>query len=156
MKQIFIISLGVLLIFGIISCDRKRVFEAYHTLDEKGWNKDSVVVFNVELTDTIRNHNLYVNIRNMGTYPYANLWLFLSIGSPDGITRTDTVEFSLAEASGRWKGSGLGDLHDNQILYKSSAYFPNKGIYTFQIKQGMRDNVLEGIRDIGIRIEKTY
>ena len=77
MKQIFIIGLGVLLIFGIISCDRKRVFEAYQTLDEKGWNKDSVVVFNVELTDTIRNHNLYVNIRNMGTYPYANLWLFL-------------------------------------------------------------------------------
>ncbi|MDP3434324.1 MAG: gliding motility lipoprotein GldH, partial [Bacteroidota bacterium] len=115
-----------------------------------------VVVFKVELTDTIRNHNWYVNIRNKGTYQYSNLWLFLSVGSPDGITRTDTVEFSLAEASGRWKGSGLGDLHDNQILYKSSVYLPHKGEYTFRIKQGMRDNVLEGIRDIGIRIEKTY
>ncbi len=156
MKQLLIIILGIFLISGIISCDRKRVFEAYQPLGEKGWNKDSVVVFNVELTDTIRNHNLYVNIRNKGTYPYSNLWLFLSIGSPDGISRTDTVEFSLAEASGRWKGSGIGDLYDNQILYKSSAYFPHKGNYTFQIKQGMRDNVLEGIRDIGIRIEKTY
>jgi len=156
MKQVLNISLGVLLILGIISCDRKRVFEAYQTFGEKGWHKDSVVVFNVALTDTTRNHNLYVNIRNKGTYPYSNLWLFLTVGSPDGITRTDTVEFSLAEASGRWKGSGIGDLHDNQILYKSSIYFPHKGEYTFQIKQGMRDKVLDGIRDIGIRIEKTY
>lgn len=155
-KQIFIYITGIFLIIGIVSCDRKRVFEAYKTLDDNGWNKDSVVIFDVALSDTIKNHNLYVNIRNKGTYPYSNLWLFLSVGSPDGKMVTDTVEFSLAEASGRWKGSGIGDLHDNQILYKSSVYFPHKGNYTFHIKQGMRDNVLPGIRDIGIRIEKTY
>lgn len=156
MKQIIYITLSILFIAGIASCDRKRVFEAYKTLDEKGWNKDSVVTFNINLTDTTRNHNLYVNIRNEGTYPYSNLWLFLTIGSPDGKQLTDTVEFTLAEPSGRWKGSGIGDLHDNQILYKSSVYFPKKGDYTFSIKQGMRDNVLQGIRDVGMRIEKTY
>ena len=156
MKQVIYYILCILLLAGIVSCDRKRVFEAYEQLDGQGWNKDSVVVFHVPLSDTTRNHNLYVNIRNKGTYPYSNLWLFLTIGSPDGKLLTDTVEFSLAEASGRWKGSGIGDLHDNQILYKSSVYFPHKGEYTFQIKQGMRDNVLEGIRDVGLRIEKTY
>lgn len=156
MKQIVFFILGTLLFAGIVSCDRKRVYESYQTLDENGWNKDSVLTFNVALTDTLRNHNLYVNIRNKGTYPYSNLWLFLTIGSPDGKLLTDTVEFSLAEASGRWKGSGIGDLHDNHILYKSSVYFPHKGEYTFQIKQGMRDNILPGIRDVGIRIEKTY
>lgn len=156
MKRITIYILGITLIAGVVSCDRKRVFEAYQPLSEKGWNKDSVVVFNVALKDTIRNNNLYVNIRNKGTYAYSNLWLFLTIGSPDGKFHTDTVEFSLAEPSGRWKGSGIGDLHDNQILYKSSVYFPHKGKYTFRIKQGMRDNVLQGIRDIGLRIEKTY
>lgn len=154
-KEIFYITI-LLIVTAFVSCDHKRVFEAYKTLDEKGWNKDSIVVFNFPLTDTTRNHNLYVNIRNKGTYGYSNLWLFLSIGSPDGKTVTDTVEFSLAEPSGRWKGSGIGDLHDNQILYKKSVFFPKKGNYTFRIKQGMRDNVLQGIRDIGLRIEKTY
>ena len=156
MKQVIFYILCILLFAGIVSCDRKRVFESYEKLDQGGWHKDSVVVFKVELTDTTRNHNLYVNIRNEGTYPYSNLWLFLSIGSPDGKNLTDTVEFSLAEASGRWRGSGIGDLHDNQILYKSSVYFSHKGEYIFQIKQGMRDNLLKGIRDVGIRIEKTY
>ena len=156
MRKALLYIVSILLVAGMASCDRKRDFEAYKTLDEKGWNKDSVVVFNVQLTDTMKNHNLYVNIRNKGTYGYSNLWLFLSIGSPDGKLVTDTVEFSLAEPSGRWKGSGIGDLHDNQILYKSSVYFPKAGDYTFSIKQGMRDNVLQGIRDIGLRIEKTY
>ncbi|HAH24246.1 MAG TPA: gliding motility lipoprotein GldH [Prolixibacteraceae bacterium] len=156
MKQVIFYILCILLFASTISCDRKRVFEAYRTLDQNGWNKDSVVVFKVALKDTTRNNNLYVNIRNKGTYPYSNLWLFLTIGAPDGKQHTDTVEFSLAEASGRWKGSGIGDLHDNQILYKSSVFFPHKGNYTFQIKQGMRDNVLQGIRDVGLRIERTY
>jgi gliding motility-associated lipoprotein GldH len=156
MKKAVFYIIGILLIAGITSCDRKRVFEEYKTLDKNGWNKDSVVVFKVNLDDTIKNHNLYVNIRNKGTYGYSNLWLFLSIGSPDGKMVTDTVEFTLAEPSGKWKGSGIGDLHDNQILYKKSVWFPQKGNYSFHIKQGMRDNVLKGIRDIGIRIEKTY
>jgi len=156
MKHLFSYFLSLSILAGLISCDRKKVFESYKSLDKNGWNKDSVVVFHTAITDTIKNYNLYVNIRNKGTYPYSNLWLFMTIGSPDGIIHTDTVEFSLAEPSGRWKGSGIGGLHDNQILYKNSVYFPRKGKYSFFLKQGMRDNVLQGIRDIGVRIEKTY
>jgi len=156
MRSFFITLLIFSLFIGIIACDQKKVFEAYHQIDEKGWNKDSVVVFNVHLTDTIKNHNLYVNIRNKGTYAYSNIYLFLTIGSPDGKMLSDTVEFTLADPSGKWRGSGIGGLHDNQIPYKSSVYFPHKGDYKFTIKQGMRDNVLQGIRDVGFRVEKTY
>jgi gliding motility-associated lipoprotein GldH len=156
MKNFLSYFLILSILAGIVACDRRRVFEAYRELDKNGWNKDSVLVFKVNLTDTIKNNNLFVNIRNKGTYPYSNIFLFMTIGSPDGKMVTDTVEFTLADPSGRWKGSGIGGLHDNQIPYKSSVYFPRKGIYTFQIKQGMRDNVLQGISDVGIRIEKTY
>jgi len=140
MRQFFSYFLIFSLIAGVIACDRKRVFEAYQKLDEKGWNKDSVVVFKVQLTDTIKNNNLYLNIRNKGTYKYSNIYLFLSVISPDETMRTDTVEFSLADPSGRWKGSGIGGLHDNQILYKSSVYFPRKGIYTFRRKNVLKSN----------------
>ena len=156
MRHFFIAFFTLLLITGLISCDRKKVFEAYHKIDEKGWNKDSVVVFNVHLTHTVRKNNLYVNIRNKGNYPYSNIYLFLSIGAPDGSLLTDTVEFTLADPSGKWRGSGIGGLHDNQIPYKSSVYFPHPGDYKFMIKHGMRDNVLQGIRDVGFRVEKTY
>ena len=82
MRQFFILIFAIALITGLISCDRKKVFEAYHQIDKNGWNKDSVVVFKVHLTDTIRNNNLFVNIRNKGTYAYSNIYLFMTIGSP--------------------------------------------------------------------------
>jgi gliding motility-associated lipoprotein GldH len=156
MRQIRYIVIFIFLLLGLASCDSKRVFESYQTIDKNGWNKDSLMVFDALIGDTTRNYNLFVNIRNEGSYAYSNLWLFLTINSPDGKMRTDTVEFSLAEPSGRWKGSGIGDLYDNQLPFKKSVYFPRKGIYSFSIKQGMRENVLKGIRDIGIRVEKTY
>ena len=116
MRQFLIVFLALSLITGLISCDRKKVFEAYHQIDEKGWNKDSVIVFKVHLTDTIKNNNLFVNIRNKGTYAYSNIYLFMTIGSPDGVMRTDTVEFTLADHSGKWRGSRR---HDRPALLAS-------------------------------------
>lgn len=155
MKRILQSLLVVLILAGLASCDRKKVYESYRELHPKGWNKDSLAVFNVQLTDTTNIHNLYINIRNKGTYPYSNLYLFLTVGSPDGTSLTDTIEVTLADPSGKWKGSGIGSLFDNQILYKSGVFFPHSGNYSFTLKQGMRDNLLEGIRDIGIRIERA-
>ncbi len=43
--------------------------------------------------------------------------------------RTDTFEFTLAEPSGKWKGSGIGCTN---VLYKNSVYFPRKGNYTLK------------------------
>ena len=65
MRQFFSYCLFILLIATLASCDQKKVFEAYHKIDENGWNKDSVVVFNVTLTDTIKNNNLLTTPRDI-------------------------------------------------------------------------------------------
>ncbi|WP_163715923.1 gliding motility lipoprotein GldH [Mangrovibacterium lignilyticum] len=145
----------IVLFFAVLlACDRQKEFEAYQSLDTSGWNKDSLVVFTVEFEDTLSSHNLYLNVRNSGDYQFSNLWLFVHIKSPDGTLLTDTLEFQLADPSGKWTGSGIGDLFDNQFTYKDNIYFPLPGKYEFSIQQGMRSETLKGIRDIGIRIEK--
>lgn len=149
------VILFLLTIVSFTACDRTRVFESYHEIDGTGWNKDSVVTFKFTIEDTIQGHNLYINLRNKGNYPNSNIWLFLSVDSPDGTTLSDTIEFTLADPTGKWLGSGLGDLFDNQIIYRSNIYFPQTGAYLFNIQHGMRSEILEGIRDIGIRVEKT-
>lgn len=153
MRLKYVISI-VALLFAIASCKQKKEFEAYKTLNSSGWNKDSVVVFPIDLNDTTGSHNLYLNVRNNGNYEFSNLWLFVNIKSPDGKLLTDTLEFQLADPAGKWLGSGIGDLFDNQFLYKKDVYFPVSGTYEFSIQQGMRSNPLKGIRDIGISIEK--
>lgn len=151
MKNLVFFGLFVVI---LVSCDSKRVFEDYKTIDNEEWNKDSVALFKVNLEDTTQNYNLYINIRNSGKYPNSNIWLFVDIKSPDGELLTDTVEYILADNRGKWVGSGIGDLFDSQFLYKQNVYFPHGGEYTFSIKQGMRETNLQGIQDIGLRIEK--
>ena len=151
MKRLFIV-----LIIGYIfsACDTNRVYEDYVSIPAEGWHKDSLLRFNVPSEDTIANHNIYINIRNQGNYANSNIWIFLEVNSPNGEVLTDTVEFILAEPSGKWKGSGIGDLYDNQFLYRQNVFFPESGEYGFSLQQGMRSDVLSGINDVGIRVEK--
>jgi len=151
MKNIF---KGILVLMILVACDSNRVFEEYKTIDPAGWHKDSVASFTVEIQDVESGHNLYMNIRNQGNYPNSNLWLFLEVQSPDGQMLTDTVEYILAEKTGKWTGSGIGDLFDNQFLYRQNVRFEKPGEYRFLIRQGMRAKQLKGIHDIGLRVEK--
>jgi gliding motility-associated lipoprotein GldH len=67
----------------------------------------------------------------------------------------DTVELTLADASGKWLGSGMGDIWDNRVLFKQSFRFPEKGTYQFALEQAMRVDPLPQVMDVGIRIEKV-
>jgi gliding motility-associated lipoprotein GldH len=150
MKDVF---KGIIFLMVLVACDANRVFEEYKPLEQDGWDKDSVARFDVEVGGTAQKYNLYINIRNKGNYPYSNIWLFVDIKAPDGILLTDTVEYILAERSGKWLGSGIGDLFDNQFIYRRSVLFEKAGTYQFVIRQGMRAQKLEGIHDVGLRVE---
>ncbi len=148
-----LVLMGIFLFFT--ACDPNRVYEKYQKIDKNGWHQDSIADFPVNITDTISRYNLYVNIRNKGSYPNSNLWLFMTISPPKGKSLKDTTEFILADLHGKWVGKGLGDMYDSQHLYKKNIFFPSSGIYHFRIQHGMRETLLSGIRDIGFRVEKT-
>ena len=86
-------------------------------------------------------------------YAYRNLYLFLTTRLPNNNRTRDTLELILADPQGNWLGKGFGALHDNQILVRRNLSFPLAGRYTFSLQQAMRQDVLEGVADVGIRIE---
>ncbi len=148
------IILSILVLTGFSSCDRNLIFEKYEPIAENGWHKDSLVVFNIPVTDTLQNHNFYINVRNDIEYKYSNLWLFIEIKQSGEVGITDTLEILLADPSGKWLGDGFGGIKTRQVKYKGGVYFPVSGEYQINIQHGMRDELLEGITDIGFRVEK--
>lgn len=150
--QITLLALPLLLLF---SCDTHRVFEQNVTIPSEGWDVKNKIKLEVEITDTIQPTNFYVNVRNADGYPYSNLFLFIKTVFPTGEQSNDTLECVLADEKGKWLGRGVGDIYDNQIPFKRNVLFPKKGIYKFEIEQGMRTDVVPLIMDIGLRIEKT-
>ncbi len=146
---------GLLLII-FSACDRNKIFEEYKPIPDSGWNQDSLVHFSIPVTDTLQQHNLYINVRNKVSYSYSNLWLFVEIVQPDGKAVKDTFEISLADPSGKWFGEGFGGLKTLQTIYRRNVYFPVSGEYKINIRQGMREENLEGISNIGFRVEKIH
>lgn len=153
MKTKLLRAIFVLLI--TVACTPNDVYMQYQTIPVEGWNKDSLYTFDVPISDSTALYNIYINVRNRGDYPYQNLWLFLSNMSPDSVIVNDSIECYLADQRGKWLGSGAGSLMEMPVLYKQNVRFKTSGTYRYQIVQGMRDDVLKGINDIGIRIEKV-
>jgi len=149
---IFPVALIALL---LISCDPNRVFEKNIRIPEGIWDRNNPVRFEVVVEDTITPHNLYINVRNTGMYPVSNLYLFVTTIAPSGHTIKDTVQVILADERGKWLGKGLGDIWDNQKLYKEQVRFAQIGKYIFVYEQAMRLEKLPFILDVGLRVEKV-
>jgi len=156
-NYLFQLSVLVLLIIFITSCNKKAVVENYRSLRHGEWNQDTALVFDLTIPDPKKLYDLSFNVRNEGHYAYSNLWIFVVITPPSGKELTDTVELTLAKPSGEWLGSGLGDLYDQKYPYKKTIFFPEIGKYTISVKQGMRTKkgILTGIHYFGITLEKA-
>ncbi len=146
----FLLLMAVLLV--VSACGNPGVFDEYKTIPPNGWHKDSLLVFDMPVADTVQKHNIYISIRNDISYKYSNLWLFIEIIQPGNTTHTDTFEITLADPAGKWLGTGFGGIKSREIVYKRNVYFPVSGIYHINIRHGMRSNVLHGITDVGFRV----
>lgn len=143
------------------SCDPNHVFDEYKTVSNQ-WNKDSIVSFKVNPPDTINNYNVFINLRNNNNYKYSNLFLIVSTNFPNGKVIKDTLEYRMTKPSGEFLGTGFTDVKENKLWYKENVVFNESGEYQFTIQHAMRENGkvegvvnLEGITDVGLRIEKS-
>lgn len=151
-----LIRYPVILLIAIIfaSCSRGLVYSDSEAMQKTTWNLMNVLSFTVPVTDTINSNNVSFTIRTGSSYPFRNIWLFVSTTSPDGRTISDTLQYILTDESGKWLGKGFGDIKELKLPYKSNVYFPLKGNYIFKVQHGMRTEDLKGVYDFGIRVEK--
>jgi len=151
-----ILFFAMALALGLSACDNKRVFDQSVPIRDGRWAAKQVLDFEFELADTVALHNLYISLRNGEEYPYSNLYLFVELEFPNGKKSIDTIECPLADAQGKWYGSGLGRIYDQRILYRSRVQFPLSGHYRVEVRQAMREEELQGIHDVGFRVARAY
>lgn len=136
-------------------CSRNVVFTDVRVMKSKTWELADIPEFNIPVEDTINSNNIYFIIRTGSSYPYRNIYLFITTAAPDGAVITDTLQYSLADEKGNWYGKGVGDIHELKLPYKTNVFFPVQGNYRIRVQHGMRIGNLEGIYDFGLMIEKN-
>ncbi|MDD2963779.1 MAG: gliding motility lipoprotein GldH [Bacteroidales bacterium] len=150
LQNFFFTSLVIIVLVLVESCQSGKLVDESVEIADEGWKISDSVVFDVSIDDTLQPVDFYFTVRNLTTYPYANLLLFLDTYYPGGGHSRDTLECFLANKAGEWSGSGIGGLKSNRFLVKRNVLFPNRGQYRFAFTQAMRDDPVVGITDIGI------
>lgn len=150
-KNVFLIGFFMLM----ICCGRNIVFTDSVIMKDKTWKLSDIPEFIIPVEDTMNSNNIFFFIRTGSSYPYRNIYLFVTTSAPDGERITDTLQYNLADEKGNWYGKGAGDIHELKLPYKSNVFFPVKGNYQISIQHGMRIEDLKGVYDFGLVIEKS-
>jgi len=145
------IALGILLFLS--SCDPNMVYDKYLKTEKGMWHHNDIKKFETEIPDSLQSYNLLVNIRHTTDYPSSNLFVFVTLSGPQGVSLQDTLEIFIANERGKWLGYGFGKIKHISRMYKNNIRFPHPGNYTFTIRQAVREPEVP-VTDVGFRIEK--
>ena len=148
MKRNILILIVSLLLVG---CQGDIVYTVFKSLPNVGWEADSSLCYQPVITDSIADYQMLITIRHTDVYPYQNLWLFVDIEQDSLLLTRDTIECYMANERGEWLGGGL-TVHELPLLYSDSYQFANSGEYQISITQGMREDTLIGIKEVGVKI----
>ena len=97
---------------------------------------------------------MYANVRITGDYEFSNLYVKLTIVAPDSGSSTEIINLKLAENSGKWLGSGIGDVITYQLPILNKKEFKQSGTYTVKIEQYMRLVNLPNVVSVGLKVQQ--
>lgn len=146
----------VLLIAGVLgSCNPPALVNQTEEVADGHWEFGDIKRFTVDVEDTLQLYNYHILVRHGGNYGYQNLIVYFKTFYPNNTYDIDTINCMMAYPTGEWIGSGLGDLIDNDVLFKINQPLPLPGTYNFEIQHAMRPDTIEEIYDVGILIESA-
>ncbi|MBO7224408.1 MAG: gliding motility lipoprotein GldH [Bacteroidales bacterium] len=153
--KVIISQIGILLVAILFSaCNNNVVYDENKEVNQQAWKTTDKLYYEVEITDTIKDYKLAINIRNTIEYPYSNIFFYMNTILPNGkVTKCDTIECYLAYPDGTWKGKGSSKIRDNRFWIAKNIKFEQKGKYTFELRQATIDSTLKGICDVGLHLE---
>ena len=147
MRKVVLLAVISLL---LVSCQQGVVFTEFQAISGRGWVVDSVVTFVPVLDDSVARYDMQLIVRHTDRYAYQNLWLFVDVQKDSILLRRDTIESYLANERGEWYGSGMSK-YTLPLLYMENIALP-AGEYKITLQQGMREEQLRGITDVGLKV----
>jgi gliding motility-associated lipoprotein GldH len=131
------------------------VFEKDISIPQQQWqsNFKPQIIFNV--TDTSSSYNIYIVIRHSDAYNYNNIWIKAIVQQPGDSARSQRFNLALATNEKGWMGSAMDDIYEHRVLVQPQTKFKKMGDYHFTLEQIMREDPLQHVLDVGVRVEKV-
>jgi gliding motility-associated lipoprotein GldH len=136
------------------ACQRIDVFERNKFFPDHSWSSKDKPSFTFEISDTTALYNVMFVIRHTDAYNYNNIWVKMQMKGP-GDSASIRREFVLANSAQGWLGSGIDDIYEHRIPFSARPAPLHKGVYTFTLQQDMREDPLDNVLNVGIRVQKV-
>lgn len=153
LKTGLLVALGAIL---LAACQKVDVFEKNIAIKDHSWQSAEKPVFVFDITDTVSRYNIYVVLRHEDAYRYNNLWMNIYTKAPgDSTANQQALDLQLATTEKGWLGSGMDDIFEHRIRISQAPVALKAGRYEFRLEQIMRDDPLDHILNVGIRVERA-
>ena len=151
-----LVLVTISLFFFASSCLEINVFEKNEAIPSHQWDSAFKPTIDFDITDTTASYNIFLVLRHTDAYNFNNIWVSITSKAP-GDSAAVSQRFDLPLASqNQWTGSGMDDIFEHRILlYNEPKRFPRSGRYNVTIQQVMRENPLQHVLNVGLRVEKA-
>ena len=114
------------------------------------------IEFALKAADTADRYNIYLVLRHSDAYLYNNIWIRGTVQQPgDSVAKSQRYDLTLATNDKGWLGSGMDDIYEHRVLIQPQTKFTKPGTYSFTLEQIMRDDPLQHVFNVGVRVEKA-
>lgn len=143
--------LGLFVVFSGCS----TIYDETQVLEDSTWAQGKSYSFAFDIQDTEQLYDLFLEVKHGTSYPYQNLYCLVKTQMPDGSARTEQASLELANAKGYWLGDCNGEQCTRKIPFIIKTKFTIPGIYTIELQQHSRPELLAPIEHLRLLISKT-
>lgn len=151
----FLITGAVICMF-FTACRQIQLFEKTVSIPQHQWASSFRPQFEFDISDSTTPYNIFLVIRHSEKYNYSNIFLNLYIKGPgsDSTVKVQKEALLATNAKG-WLGTGMNDIYEHRVLLAPNQQLKT-GKYSFTLEQIMRENPLNQVLNVGLRVEKAY
>ena len=140
--------------FSLAACNNNgTLLHSYKPLPEEGWERRDTICFDVPRTDSDIDGTLYIGLRTKANLAMQDVVLAVELSKDTiGVYHKDTLRYPLTDAEGYALAGGV-NLHQYETQHL--PFRMQKGdSCSVRIHHLMRHEVISGITDVGIRIDR--
>jgi len=138
----------------LTACDSQTVYDHYEQTPVSGWEKNDTLVFETEPIAQGGRYKVEVGLRIKGNYPFLGLNLLVDQTIlPSHEKHSSTLSCQLIDKQGYAKGRGVS--HFQYLFHLTTLDLKRGERLHVAIRHGMKREILPGITDIGLRLQKV-
>ncbi|MBC8034955.1 MAG: gliding motility lipoprotein GldH [Chitinophagaceae bacterium] len=140
----------------LVSCAKINVYEKNAAISNLSWEGSFKPSFTFNIQDTSSYYNIFLIIRHTDAYNYNNIWLNVFTKAPGDKAQKQQLPVQLANNKKGWLGTGMDDIFEHRILItREPVQLRKAGDYTFTLQQIMREDPLQHVLNVGVRVERV-